>query len=75
MSEFTCQKKLVIFRGHQLKNTLYLMSKFRAILENIAEFQPELSKDIAEAGFMAWLVKKLKVFFQLVIVANKFETS
>jgi len=32
-----------------------------AILENIAEFQPELSKDIAEAGFMAWLVKKLKV--------------
>ena len=51
------------------------MSKFRAILENIAEFQPELSKDIAEAGFMAWLVKKLKVLFQLVIVANKFETS
>ena len=51
------------------------MNMFRAILENIAEFQPELSKDIAEAGFMAWLVKKLKVLFQLVIVANKFETA
>ena len=23
--------------------------------------QPEVSKDIAEAGFLAWLVKKLKV--------------
>ena len=34
---------------------------FRAILENIVEFQPEMSKDIAEAGFMAWLIKKLKV--------------
>ena len=33
----------------------------RAILENIVEFQPEMSKDIAEAGFMAWLIKKLKV--------------
>ena len=43
----------------------YLMNIFRAILENIAEFQPELSKDIAEAGFMAWLVKKLKVFSNL----------
>jgi len=32
-----------------------------AILENIVEFQPEMSKDIAEAGFMAWLIKKLKV--------------
>ena len=53
----------------------YLMNIFRAILENIAEFQPELSKDIAEAGFMAWLVKKLKVFVQLLVVANKFETS
>ena len=49
----------------------YLMNIFRAILENIAEFQPELSKDIAEAGFMAWLVKKLKVIFQFVIVGNK----
>ena len=36
---------------------------FRAILENIVEFQPEMSKDIAEAGFMAWLIKKLKVTF------------
>ena len=34
---------------------------FRAILENIVEFHPEMSKDIAEAGFMAWLIKKLKV--------------
>lgn len=32
-----------------------------SILENIVEFQPEVSKDIAEAGFMAWLVRKLKV--------------
>lgn len=32
-----------------------------AIIENIVEFQPEVSKDIAETGFMAWLVKKLKV--------------
>ena len=51
------------------------MNMFRAILENIAEFQPELSKDIAEAGFMAWLVKKLKVYVPLLVVANKFETS
>ena len=34
-------------------------------MENIVEFQPELSKDIAEAGFMAWLIKKLKVTFSL----------
>ena len=47
------------------------MNMFRAILENIAEFQPELSKDIAEAGFMAWLVKKLKVILHSVIVGNK----
>ena len=45
---------------------MYWMSQplrllFRAILENIVEFQPEMSKDIAEAGFMAWLIKKLKV--------------
>ena len=47
-------------------NPVYWISQplillFRAILENIVEFQPEMSKDIAEAGFMAWLIKKLKV--------------
>ena len=36
-------------------------------MENIVEFQPEMSKDIAEAGFMAWLIKKLKVTFLLLL--------
>jgi len=32
-----------------------------AVIENIVEARPEKSRDIAEAGFMAWLVRKLKV--------------
>merc|ERR1719300_1016155 len=32
-----------------------------AIVENIVELKPEICKDVAEAGFMNWLIKKLKV--------------
>merc|ERR1719516_502396 len=32
-----------------------------AIIENIVELKPEICKDVAEAGFMNWLIKKLKV--------------
>merc|ERR1719322_705138 len=32
-----------------------------AIIENLVELKPEICKDVAEAGFMNWLVKKLKV--------------
>merc|ERR1719471_1000311 len=32
-----------------------------AIVENLVELKPEICKDVAEAGFMNWLVKKLKV--------------
>jgi len=32
-----------------------------AVLENIMEFRPAVCKDVAESGFMTWLIKKLKV--------------
>jgi len=32
-----------------------------SIVENIVEFKPEICKDVASAGFMNWLIKKLKV--------------
>lgn len=32
-----------------------------AIFENLVEFKPEICKDAAEAGFLTWLIKKLKV--------------
>merc|ERR1719225_1061840 len=32
-----------------------------SIVENIVEFKPEVCKDVAGAGFMNWLIKKLKV--------------
>ena len=35
-----------------------------AIVENLVELKPEICKDVAEAGFMNWLVKKLKVKVQ-----------
>jgi len=31
-----------------------------SILENIVEFRPTVAKEVAEAGFMNWLIKKLK---------------
>jgi len=40
--------------GEGVHNTL-------AIVENIVEFRPEVCRDVASAGFMTWLVKKLKV--------------
>ena len=32
-----------------------------SIVENIVEFKPEVCKDVASAGFLNWLIKKLKV--------------
>merc|ERR1719350_2592724 len=32
-----------------------------AIIENLVELRPEMCKDVAEAGFINWLIKKLKV--------------
>jgi len=32
-----------------------------SIVENIIELKPEVGKDVASAGFMNWLIKKLKV--------------
>jgi len=32
-----------------------------SIVENIVELKPEVCKDVASAGFMSWLIKKLKV--------------
>jgi len=32
-----------------------------AIVENIVEFRPAACRDAAQAGLLAWLVKKLKV--------------
>ena len=31
------------------------------IIENLVELKPELCKQIADAGFLTWLIKKLKV--------------
>jgi len=44
-----------------------------SILENIIEFRPGVSKDVAEAGFLNWLIKKLKV--KVVFDANKLYAS
>jgi len=32
-----------------------------SIVENVVEFKPEVCKEVASAGFMNWLIKKLKV--------------
>jgi len=32
-----------------------------AIIENLVELKPEICKEVAEAGFINWLIKKLKV--------------
>ena len=32
-----------------------------SIVENLIEFRPEVSKEVADAGLLVWLTKKLKV--------------
>merc|ERR1719312_1950334 len=44
-----------------------------SILENIIEFRPAVAKDVAEAGFLNWLIKKLKV--KVPFDANKLYAS
>ncbi len=44
-----------------------------AIVENIVEFRPAVCKDAAQAGLLAWLVKKLKV--KVPFDANKLYAS
>jgi len=44
-----------------------------AIIENIIEFRPAVAEDVAEAGFMSWLIKKLKV--KVPFDANKLYAS
>lgn len=44
-----------------------------SILENITEFRPTVCKDVAESGFMTWLIKKLKV--KVPFDANKLYAS
>jgi len=36
-----------------------------AVFENLVEFRPEASGEAAEAGLLAWLIKKLKVHLLL----------
>jgi len=44
-----------------------------SILENVTEFRPTVCKDVAESGFMTWLIKKLKV--KVPFDANKLYAS
>jgi len=44
-----------------------------SILENVTEFRPTVCADVAESGFMTWLIKKLKV--KVPFDANKLYAS
>lgn len=37
-----------------------MFSLFSGIIENMAEFRPEMCPDAAQQGLMQWLLKKLK---------------
>merc|ERR1711915_75779 len=56
----------VKFEADGVHNTL-------SIVENIVELKPEVCKDVASAGFMNWLIKKLKV--KVPFDANKLYAS
>lgn len=54
----TGNMKFVIFGG---ENHLFPVSFFPGIVENMAEFRPEMCTEAAQQGLMQWLLKRLKV--------------
>lgn len=43
------------------KNGCFSVPFFLAIVENMAEFRPEMCTEAAQQGLMQWLLKRLKV--------------
>lgn len=48
----------VTFGGEK---NLFSVSSFPGIVENMAEFRPEMCTEAAQQGLMQWLLKRLKV--------------